>query len=140
MALAAAVGFAASLLVHALSFVEPGGGLGDGVFVLHLGVFVVFAPIVLALVELGRRRGVEASDKRAQQRLLLDLLRALPAWQKAVLGATFAHAMVNFALAFVGSMDGPSEVATDRLFSGHWMFFYLLSALLAERLPVLGRL
>ena len=136
----ALVGFVASVAVHVLSFEETGSPLGDGVFALHVGVFVVFAPVVLALVELGRQRGIGLADKQSQQRFLMDLARALPVWQKVALGAAFAYAMVNVALAFAGGLDSASEVPMERMFSGHWMFFYLLSALLAGRLAVLDPL
>lgn len=124
------VGFPASLGVHAAAIF--GRGTEAVVYPLHLGVFAAFAPIVFGLVGLAKRKGIGSDDGRAQRDFQLAFLGSLPLWQKGATAAVTAYAVANFLGAF-GNGVGPGEL-TVRLFSGHWLLLYLLSAVLASGL------
>ena len=142
---AAAIGFAASLLVHvaALQGVDVAAHI-SGVWLLHLGIFAVFIPLVLLFRrDLGSRTS------------LLRIATALPRLV-AILGAIiFVYAIINFML-FMAATEGGSPTIQDgrylllnhgklireisleeysafkvnevRGFSGHWLVFYYVAA------------
>jgi hypothetical protein len=147
----ALLGFVASMVVHASTFL-PVPPLGmDQAWPLHVGIFLVFVPMVFAQKRQDRQ---DANASRSQD---TDLARA-PRWMRTLLGVVFAYAMLNFAVGMVltsstasGSVyskDGryvlagrgaveleaaPAEYVRQearvaRMFSGHWMLFYLASA------------
>ncbi len=135
------LGLAVSLAVH-LSTFFPGGASTQwpGWFALHVGVFVVFFPAMLAVA----RRGLQRDFRWFQGKGLSLLVVA------------FLYALVNFGLFIARAGDGsPATVDGRRVlqrkgtvlrelseseyayrqrlivrgFSGHWMLFYLFSAL-----------
>lgn len=126
----ALVGFLASFAAHIASLF--GRQLFAGVAILHIGLFVVFAPAVLiANKTFG---SVRASRKDFWKIILLGC----PLWMKNISYAVFFYAIFNFLIfivsvnsnhphtlhsPFLGSM--PPEVV--RGFSGHWMIFYWAS-------------
>lgn len=138
----ALVGFGLSLLAHvaALFGVDVQTHV-PSVWLLHVGIFVVFVPMVFQLRSLG-----SSTDARA-------LLRGIPVWPALLVVLLFVYALVNF-LVFVGG-SGPgspalrgssfvlerkgvlirqiteSEYRTFRAaeirgFSGHWLVFYFV--------------
>ncbi len=123
-------GFVASLVVHVATL--AGVVVSEAAFVLHLGVFVTFFPVVLGLVGLAKRNGVDPRDRGAQLALQLGVLRALPVWQKVAVGLIFVYAFVNFFLTFGNGLDPGTPPL--RGFSGHWLAFYFFSAVLASYL------
>ena len=124
------VGFLASLVAHVMAL--SGRGSEAVMYPLHLGIFAAFAPAVFGLVGLARQRGIDSKDGRAQRDFQLAFFKALPLWQKVAVVVVMAYAMVNFLSAFGDSMEPGAP--TVRLFSGHWLLFYILSAVLASAL------
>lgn len=142
---AAAIGFVASLLVHvaALQGVDVAAHF-SGVWLLHLGIFAVFIPLVLLYRrDLGSRTS------------LLRIATTLPRLVTILGAAIFAYAIVNFML-FMAATEGGNPTIHDgkylllnhgklireisseeysafkanevRGFSGHWLVFYYVAA------------
>ena len=142
----AVVGLALSAAVHVSTFfgLDP-QDVRPPVWLLHLGLFVVFVPAIIA-----------ARTNRNGSRRLRDAFPHAPRWMAPLTGCLFAYAVVNFAL-FIVLMrhGGPSrgengefaltehgrlirKISEEefhryrayeaRGFSGHWMAFYSLSA------------
>jgi hypothetical protein len=118
----AGLGFGLSLLVHLTSIAGLRPAIGDSVFVLHAGIFVVGLPTVLAITrisrELGRRGAWEV------------LLTGCPLWLKLGVLMTVGYAIVNF-MAFAATQGRSPRAVTEsatpavvRAFSGHWLAFY----------------
>ena len=110
-----AVGFVLSVIVHGLAIfgVTPPGG--DIVFVLHIGIFIIWIPAVML-----------------NQRHRKDFLDRTPAWMKNTLAVLGAYAILNFGYFLVtspkkGSAEAKAHPASPKVvrgFSGHWMIFY----------------
>ena len=141
IAIAALVGFVLSLAVHisALSGIDVSAHL-PFVWLLHVGIFVVFVPFVLS-----SRKYLGTKPTFSEVRA------AFPGWAIAVFIAIFAYALVNF-LIFMAATEGGSPSIRDgkyvldshgkvirelteaeyfsfkanelRGFSGHWLVFY----------------
>jgi hypothetical protein len=117
----AAAGFLLSLAAHLLAITGtevPGGGK---VWALHLGIFVVWLPVVL----ISRRKPQRGQCKDHWK----AVMSACPVWMSRGLKLLFAYALVNFMLFFVGTIGQPkphgaAPPAVIRGFSGHWMVFY----------------
>ena len=143
---AALVGLTCALAVHALTFIPFRIDTDmPQVWLLHLGVFVVFLPLVFAL-----RRAYGENLSKAQ------LYSILPRWANTLVILTFAYVFLNFAL-FIFRTEGGSPEVRDgfyvlqshgkvirelsyaefklyqayvlRGFSGHWLVFYLVPTL-----------
>ena len=141
----ALIGFLTSLFVHLITFfgIDPSKHV-PWVWVLHLGIFVVFIPMVFF-------QGM-ASRKDFWNKIFA----ALPRWAGYTIKAFFAYAIINFALFFFLSRGGVPDVRDGKYvlhshgqvirelseneyewqkayvvrgFSGHWMIFYLVPAL-----------
>lgn len=175
----ALAGFVTSLVVHAVTFLSlyPPRPF----WLLHLGIFVVFIPMVVSQNRLRRivrtpekapdvpsvhrsfrltgggfaRLSEMAAAGRSQRAALDELTRFVPWRLRALCGAFFIYAFVNFGL-FVKNMEGgvpgrdgdnyylhshgrkirdlaekeyrQFHVYEVRGFSGHWMVFYLIPA------------
>ena len=140
-AIAALAGFSVSLAVHvsALFGVDVSAKI-PFIWLLHVGIFVVFIPFVLS-----SRKVLGESPTFAEIRT------AFPAWVLVLGGVIFAYAVINFLLfAFATEGGGPSirdgkfilqshgrlirEISPTeyaafkanqvRGFSGHWLVFY----------------
>lgn len=117
----AALGFLASLATHLLALagsLPPGG---NAVFGLHLGIFVLWIPVVL----LGLRVNWVQRSRGAWR----NVLAGCPTWMRYVTAGLFVYAIVNFFLAFaeVDARPGDDDALSSavlRGFSGHWMLFY----------------
>ena len=140
----ALTGFFSSVFVHLSTFF--GTDLSKHiprVWVLHLGVFVAFIPMLLL-------QGL-APKKDWNQ-----IFATIPRWARYSIKVFFAYALINFALFFFLSESGVPDVRDGkyvlhnhgqiirelsendyewqkayvlRVFSGHWMAFYLLPAI-----------
>ena len=117
----AAIGFVLSAAAHGyavLGLLPPGA---EHVMGLHLGIFVVWLPTVLAANR--AVRGVNQKD------FWKVVLAGAPGWMRYALYGLFAYALFNFVL-FAATSDGKhhgySAVTPQviRGFSGHWMIFY----------------
>jgi hypothetical protein len=144
----AAIGLAAAVVVHVLTFFpDKAIATRDSplFFVMHLGIFVVFVPFVLAQRELF---GTARPGWR-------ELLSIFPRWGQLLVNFATAYAVVNFAL-FLFTERGTAEIRdaqfvlmnhgtfiralseqeyylarsyVTRGFSGHWIVFYLVPML-----------
>lgn len=139
------IGFFTSLLVHLTTFlgINPARHI-PWVWVLHLGIFVMFIPMFVA-------QGF--TTKKDFRR---EIFALIPPWAGYLTKAFFAYALINFALFFFLSDGGvPQErdgkyvlhnhgdvirelseedyerqnAYVLRGFSGHWMVFYLIPSL-----------
>ena len=114
---AGAVGLVASGVVHFSALFGIENPLGRAAWSLHVGIFVVWFPAVVAAIRLSK--GFRRKD------FWRALMRGCPPWLPYVAVAFFAYALVNFALFSPSSAHGkPSQSQVLRLFSGHWMAFY----------------
>ena len=153
----ALVGFVASAVVHASTFLHaPPLGMNQ-TWPLHLGIFIVFIPAFLT--ERRRDRTAAATDgKDVPKPARGGGYSHAPRWASALLAVVFGYAIFNFFLGLVlivASSQGKiverdgrhvmvqgREYVRDvgdaeyrvyqgriaRMFSGHWMMFYWMSA------------
>jgi hypothetical protein len=116
----AAAGFAMSLYVHISSLLGSVSVSQGWVFILHLGMFVVFGPGILAMSKTGYGRSISRRQ-----------LAQLPATLRYSIYVFGIYAMINFAIFWFRTADQPKHGSQGappwRGFSGHWMLFYLLS-------------
>jgi hypothetical protein len=133
----AAVGLLLALAVH-VAAIAGMALFGEGAFVLHGGIFVVWLPTVIV--------SHRATREFKRNHFWKAALRGCPPWMRGLTYALFAYAMVNFGYFFLttavaGRGHAPlADAATRRLFSGHWMAFYAaaMSALYSSaRIPSL---
>lgn len=127
---ASLAGFVASSAVHIA--VLRGVAFGGPVYGLHIGIFVVGLPAVLAFVAVAKRLNIRRDDIRSHWRFSWSVLREVPAWQRVALGLAFGYATVNFVVAFPdATAGGADEILFQRIASGHWLAFYVLLSVLA---------
>lgn len=117
----AAVGLALSVVAHGMALAGlqlPGGQM---VWMLHVGIFVVWLPTIL--VAYGATRYANRKD------FWKVALAGCPAWMRRALYMLFAYGVFNFIIFMFGtghdlhpSGDAPPSIV--RGFSGHWMIFY----------------
>ncbi|NJM54101.1 MAG: hypothetical protein HC846_12390 [Blastocatellia bacterium] len=148
------IGFGSSLFVHLIACL--GLNVTDNfpfVWLLHLGIFVVFIPMEISIMlEKGN-----ASDEG----ISYDLVSSIPRKSRYIAGFFFVYMLLNFILFFAQSYEGSPETKNGKYvlysngkasqryiirelseaeynlrqaqilrgFSGHWMFFYLLPTL-----------
>jgi hypothetical protein len=140
----AAVGFLAAVVVHGRTFI-PGTSTSGAAFLLHLGAFGVMIPTIFAIRSaLGNAPGFH------------DMRSVLPLWAVPLFIMALVYAVANFAADLMLLQGGSPEIRDGhyvlmshgklirdltledyltmqryqmRLFSGHWMFFYLFPAL-----------
>ncbi len=104
----ALVGFLISLAVHLAALV--GVEVPPQAFGLHVGIFIVWIPAVLAST-VARHHSIQSRGWR-------DQFAGCPAWMRVVAYGLFAYAFLNI----FGVVLGAGSIA--RGFSGHWMVFY----------------
>ena len=114
----ALVGFILSMWVHVQAI--SGHAPPTSLWMLHLGIFVVFIPTVLVAQ---KRVG-----KTNRKDFWTVVLRGAPEWMKYLLYVCFGYAFVNFVWCLSKLPPGHHTGTTPRewrLMSGHWMVFYL---------------
>lgn len=122
-----AIGLTLSLIAHITALLGIDLGLGNSVFALHVGIFVVWFPAVLLAMKMGR--GKNASTWGFNSMSWKQVLSGCPGWMIYALYGVFAYAFLNFFL-FAGHEAGvpksgsPSSPEVIRGFSGHWLVFY----------------
>jgi hypothetical protein len=133
----AAVGLALSLVAHVWALFGLPQPLGNAAWWLHLGIFVVWLPAVIASNHLVKDFKQKESWRAA--------LRGCPKWMWWISSGFAVYAVANFfTFIAVAPRGGPvPDVAAPpvifRGFSGHWMAFYsgaiaiLYSALVTSR-------
>jgi hypothetical protein len=119
------VGLGLSLIVHVAAWVHYIFPIGKWVFALHLGIFVVFVPLVISA-----NRTTPTPGKRDN---LEHLFGTLPRWTQPLATGVFVYALAQFALfMWQASHYTKHHVPHDlelRGFSGHWIMFYTWSLL-----------
>jgi hypothetical protein len=89
LALVSAAGLLASVACHLVGWLGIDPPAGKAAFALHVGIFVVWIPLV---INANRTMPKGAGGN-------LDLLLAeLPAWARAAVGALFVYAIAHFLL------------------------------------------
>ena len=117
----AACGFLLRVAAHVMALAGiaiPGGGL---VWVLHIGIFVVWIPTVLVANRITGYSNRKDFWKTA--------LIGCPVWMRRALYVVFGYAVFNFILFILSTSTHPKPTGTApasviRGFSGHWMVFY----------------
>jgi hypothetical protein len=112
----AAAGLALSIIVHVLAFFGITLPIKDGVFALHMGIFIIWIPVVA--LSKGRNRN--------------DFFKQGPKWMQRALTMVFVYAIGSF-IYFIAntprnekksSAGKPAPANVVRGFSGHWILFY----------------
>lgn len=134
-------GLALSLAVHGMALADitiPGGKLVWG---LHIGVFVVWIPLMLTSSQTMRHAQGKDFWKVA--------LAGCPVWMRRAGKILFCYVILNFVVFLVTMSDEPKATLKEvpspsvvRGFSGHWLVLYWVAfALLYSRIhsPPMGR-
>lgn len=128
----AAVGLVLSVIVHILAHLGY-APLGQGTFILHVGIFVVWIPAVLTLMRAGVFRFQMSMNPRVGWRSWQQMVRGSPKWMQRMTAGFFVYGIANFLLFFAVGTSGfsgnsrgavPDSPAVLWGFSGHWMIFY----------------
>lgn len=114
--LIALAGFIASLLAHIAGYAGIDRPLGLDPWPLHVGIFVVWLPSVLAAQKL--------SKDFPQKDMWKATLRGCPKWIRYMLFGLFGYAILSFLAFFISTENSQNEASTIRGFSGHWLVFY----------------
>src|SRR4051812_45576744 len=116
LATVAAVGFLASVACHIMGWLQMEPPWGKSVFVLHVGIFVLWFPLVL----LANRTMPKPGRGNFEH-----LLAALPKWVRVPYTGLFIYALINFAYFIFSTRQYPKHGVPFSLelrgFSGHWM-------------------
>lgn len=154
----AVAGWTSGLLVHLLSLADIDvAGKVPFVWILHIGVFVVWLPTILALRNNEELKAYQQPGMRNQRnplKFFRILFRQTPTWLAILAMGGFVYAVVNFMM-FMGSQPGVPDLKDGqyvlhnhgqlvrtlteqeyhhykanevRGFSGHWLAFYGLAA------------
>jgi len=119
LAMTAAAGFVASVACHVLGWLGVEPSWGKSVFVLHVGIFVVWIPLVLF---------ANRTMPKPGRGNLKHLFAVFPKWVQGVAYALFGYTMLNFAYFVYSARQYPKHQVPFsvelRGFSGHWMLFY----------------
>lgn len=122
--LIAVAGFLASLIVHVLALTGLAGPFGSEIWLLHIGVVVVWFPTIL--IERRLTGGARQAD------FWKAPCRGCPGWVNAGVRVLGGYALLNFVIFVLQISRYPANEAPDvimyRGLSGHWMFFYYIGA------------
>ena len=88
LAMIAAAGLLASIACHLMGWLHVEPPWGKSVFVLHVGIFVVWIPLVVFA-----NRTMPKPGRGNFEHLLAEL----PKWLRTATGVLFAYALLNFA-------------------------------------------
>jgi flagellar biosynthesis protein FlhB len=131
----AIVGWCLSLIVHIYSI--AGVNLEDEypyVFLLHLGVFIVWAPAMVISV---KNSGVKPFEFNFELMNPITFFKKMfghaPLWLGIAAIACFIYAFVNGLLSFgflsaISDILSTNETNVTRIFSGHWLALYGLAS------------
>ena len=119
LAIIAAIGLVASVACHIMGWLQIEPPWGKSVFFLHIGIFVVWIPLVLSANRTMPKSGRNNVD---------HLLAELPKWARVTLGVLGAYVVMNFVYFIYCTHQYPKHGVPFsvelRGFSGHWMLFY----------------
>jgi len=124
LAVIAAQGFFASLVCHVMGWLHIEPPWGRSTFLLHVGIFVVWFPLV----------GLANRTMRKPRRGNFEhLLAVLPKWARGFTYALFIYTLINFVWFLIAAHRYPKGEVPFALelrgFSGHWMLFYGIATL-----------
>jgi hypothetical protein len=117
----AAFGFLLSVAAHLSAILGAPIPGGEGVWLLHVGIFVVWLPSVYFM----RASTRDQNRKRVLQRLM----SVYPTWVRWAAGALAVYVFASF-FVLTSQAQSPRHsrlIITPlqiRIFSGHWMIFY----------------
>lgn len=119
--LLAGLGFILSLLVHLASLAGVSLPFGRAVFLLHLGLFVVWIPTVFAASRISK-----GAPRRDVWKVALS---GCPRWLRVSIPAVFIYALINFVIFAATNVSSKgkrndTDPSVVRGFSGHWLVFY----------------
>ncbi len=118
----AVIGLTLSLVSHLCAWFEAPQPLGEAAWCLHIGIFVVWVPAIIAYHRLVR-------DFKQKEHWKASL-RGCPRWLRWLTSFFFVYAIANFLLFAIAAPAGrripgaPAPPVVFRGFSGHWMAFY----------------
>jgi hypothetical protein len=119
LAMISVAGLLASIACHILSWLQVEPPWGKSVFLLHVGIFVVWIPLVIFANRTMPKPGRNNMD---------HLLAELPKWVRVCTGILFGYAILNFVYFMYCTLQYPKHGVPSsvelRGFSGHWMMFY----------------
>ena len=122
LAFISGVGLLLSGVCHLLSWFHLAPPGGKAAFLLHIGIFVVWLPLVICSNQTASTPGRGNFD---------HLMEQLPIWARKCVFGIFVYAMINFVVFLVLTADYPKHGVPFWLelrgFSGHWMMFYTVS-------------
>jgi hypothetical protein len=88
LAIIAMTGLLMSIACHLMGWLQMDPPWGKSVFILHIGIFVVWLPLVM----LANR----TMPKGAERNNMKHLLAELPGWVRVACSVLFAYAMLHF--------------------------------------------
>ena len=114
------LGFVASSSLHLTSILGIGNEF-DFPWYLHVGVFVVFAPVIFSI-----QKEMQGDKERDIWKVILA---GSPVWMRVVMYLLLAYVAINFALFMHKNIIDPSKDMNSVVggFSGHWLFFYYVA-------------
>ena len=119
LAMIAAVGFFASMACHIMGWLQVEPPWGKSVFLLHVGIFFVWFPLVINANRTMPKPGRKNMD---------HLLAELPKWMRVATGILFVYTILNFVYFIYSTSQYPKHGVPFSIelrgFSGHWMMFY----------------
>ncbi|MEL6770811.1 MAG: hypothetical protein AAFN13_07225 [Bacteroidota bacterium] len=124
-------GFIVSLVVHVLALL--GRSPAYDFFVLHVGIFVVFFPVLLAINEQAKGVDVDLNTPGGQRDIQKALFRLLSTKEKVAFVCLGLYVTGNFYVGAVSLFKHP-DAPVVQLFSGVWLWFYFFCAVFAKRL------
>ena len=115
----AALGFIASVVCHVMGWLQVEPAWGKSVFVLHIGILVLWIPLVILA-----NRTMPAGSRSNMAHLFAEL----PAWAGRAVAIFGFYVALNFVYFMYRTSQFPKGKVpfylTLRGFSGHWMLFY----------------
>ncbi len=116
-------GLLASVGCHLAGWLGADPPWGQALFVLHVGIFPLWFPLVFF---------ANRTMPKGARGNLDHLLAELPRWARVAVGVLFLYALVNFAYFMWLVRQFPKKevpfAVVLRGFSGHWMMFYGVAA------------
>jgi hypothetical protein len=150
----AILGWLVSIAIHVLAIFDQIGD-SDAIFLMHLGVFVVWLPAILSLRAEQKEKNEGQATRQIPLSLFIDIFKRIPLPIAILAIAGFVYALINFVLFMTtNAVNGtPTHIgdiymlqnrgeqvkiltaqeylhlksAVVRGFSGHWIAFYGLA-------------
>ena len=137
LACLALLGLFLSLAAHLAALVGMPQPLGSAAWGLHIGIFVVWIPAIIAANHL-------VKDFRRKD-FWKAALRGCPTWMRWLTYGFFGYAFINFIVFILSappngvSAGAGTPAVVFRGFSGHWMAFYSAAGAILYSSFVVGR-